>query len=84
MEKLLKALLLIPRRIYDASLRFKEAFMQGNWAIKIKTIAIVILFLVILIPLAAFGFFLFLALVVLSFIMRLFISPPRNGGPPAY
>ncbi|MFV0322059.1 MAG: hypothetical protein ACK5LE_06750 [Alphaproteobacteria bacterium] len=84
MENLLKALLLIPRRIYDGFLRFKANFQQGNWAAKIKVIFFLILALLILIPLAAFGFMLFLALLTLSFIMRLFISPPRSGPPSSY
>lgn len=39
MEKLLKYLLLVPRRTYDAFLFLKEKFQQGDWAVKLKAIA---------------------------------------------
>ncbi len=80
MEKLLKYLLLIPRRIYDGFLRFKQNFNQGDWLIKLKVAALLLFGFLILIPLAAFGFMIFLALLTLTFIISLFT--PRRKGPP--
>lgn len=83
MEKLLRYLLLIPRRIYDIFLRIKEYFNQGDALLKLKVIALIILGLFILIPLAAFGFMLFLSLLAISFLFSLF-SPRRKGPPNLY
>ncbi len=83
MEKLLRNLLLVPRRIYDAILRFNRNFKQGGWAIKLKVIAFLILGFIILVPLAALGIFIVLSLIILNFILSLFASQ-RKGPPNLY
>ncbi len=83
MEKLLKSLLLIPRRIYDAFLRIKHRFQQGDGFIKLKLIGFLVIGFIILIPLAALGLFIFLSLLVLGFLLSLF-APKRKGPPNIY
>ncbi len=79
-EKLLRLLLLIPRRLYDAFMRLRQQFQDGNWSQKIKMILIVTIGLIILIPLAAFGLVIFLILSAIGFVLSLIYGGRR--GPP--
>lgn len=78
-ENLLRLLLLVPRRVYDALMRLKQRFQEGNWSEKIKMILIVTIGLIILIPLAAFGLMIFLILTAIGFVLSLIYG--RKGPP---
>lgn len=77
MEKFLKYLLLVPKRIHNAFLCLKEKFKQGDWATKLKAIALLAIGFLILVPLAAFGFMIVLTFITLSLIISLF-TPRRD------
>ncbi len=79
-EKLLRLLLILPRRIYDIFMRFYQKFKAEDGITKTKITLFAILALIIIIPLAAFGFILFLFLSLIGFILSLFYDQRR--GPP--